>query len=431
MQDTDNQDLFAGVPPPAAQDAAAEPVARRASARFGAVPDREGLGGMTKVDLIDYIEALIRECRQLDSENEFLAWECQNSLTFFSRAANLAHRLNASSMETIFNAAVGEVADHFNCGFAAFFTYTTDPKGFTLASASREDSGVDEYGAKFHPFLTKLFLSRNEPYIIDFNPEMGCLEFEDGELFDCDIPDNWIEVFDTRALVFPLKAKAPGTEDASVTLGGLILGDAGGQLEGRDAETALFFGDLLSSSLHNARLVEKLNELTIIDPLTQIFNRRHLIDELSREMIQAGRQGHKLSLAMIDIDNFKSFNDRYGHVYGDEVIREVAGVLKTDIREGVDLVARYGGEEFVVLMPFTALENAVEVCERLRRKVEERRIGESRGRFRRVEMGVTCSFGVAQHVMGESLEKFIDRADGAMYRAKMNGRNLVESASTK
>ncbi len=427
MQETEDQDLFAGVPTPAASEAGPEPVATRASARFGAVPDRSGLGGMSKSELVEYAEALIRECRQLDSENEFLAWEYQNSLTFFSRAANLAHRLNASSLETIVNAAIDEVADHFNCGFAALFVYNTEPRGFSLVRASRAGSGVESYDGRHHEFLAKLFISRSEPYIIDYNPEMGCLEFEDGECSSDDIPENWVETFDTRALVFPLKALAPTGEDA-VTLGGLILGDAGGHLEGRDAETALFFADLLSSSLYNARLVEKLNELTIVDPLTHIFNRRHLIAELTREMIQAGRQGHRLSIAMIDIDNFKSFNDKFGHVYGDEVIREVAGVLKRDVREGVDLVARYGGEEFVVLMPFTALENATDVCERLRRKVEERGIGQSRGRFRRVEVGVTCSFGAAQYIVGESVEQFIDRADGAMYRAKMSGRNTVVAA---
>ncbi len=141
-------------------------------------------------------------------------------------------------------------------------------------------------------------------------------------------------------------------------------------------------------------------------------------------MSLADRHSHDLSIVMLDIDYFKVFNDTYGHIYGDEVLREVAALLKNGLRTGGDVPARFGGEEFLLVMPYTALETAVEVAERLRRAIRDHRI-----RFAHVDLGVTCSFGVAQYVSGESLERFIDRADTALYQAKNGGRDQVVAAT--
>ncbi len=380
------------------------------------------LAAMPHNALVEYVEALQKECDYLDNENKFLNWEFQNSLSFFSRAATLAHQLNAAPLETIIDVATTEVAAFFKCSFSAFYIYSPESAAFRLARSSAGPDALPPFQEK-EAFFRKLFLSRGESYIVDHDANRNCLVFEDGETFDSDIPENWAALTDSRALVFPLRVPRPDSPEPQF-LGGLILGCAEGKLEGRDAESAQFFVDLLSSSLHNAQLVDKLNALTIIDPLTNIFNRRHLLSQLDSAMILARRLGHELCISMADIDLFKRVNDEHGHIYGDEVLRTVAKTLKSGIRAGVDLAARYGGEEFVIVMPFTSLDAATEVSERLRIAIRD-----SRARCGNVELAVTCSFGVAQFVVDDTPEKFIDRADIALYQAKNAGRDRVVSAT--
>lgn len=238
-----------------------------------------------------------------------------------------------------------------------------------------------------------------------------------------DVPEFWFKKLGTRALIFPLYVKRQDGA-APLLLGGLLIGDSRRDLEAKDAEVSVLFSDLLSSSLYNARLVEKLNELTIIEPLTQIYNRRHLFNQLDSAIIQSWRHGHPLSIAMIDIDHFKQFNDVYGHICGDEVLREVAGILKSGVRTGIDIPTRYGGEEFILIMPFTGLDAALDVADRLRKAIKAHVV-----RFEGQELSVTCSFGVAEYNGDEYSEKFIERADVSLYQAKNNGRDQVCAAT--
>ncbi len=417
MQNPTDSQLFDGVPPPDGHNADA---AARAtpSGRFRAAPNRAELEAMPHNELIDYTETMQKELYRLDKENAFISWEHRSSLLFFSRIANIAHRLNSAKLDTVVNVAIDDVAGHFKCGAAAFFIYNQESRRFDLIRATRDASDLAGYGER-EVFLSKLFISRDEPHIVNCNVEGRYLEFENGEISYGDFPENWPEIFKTRALVFPLKVQTADGVDAA-PLGGVVFGDAGETLEERDAEEALLFAELLSFSMHNVRLLERLNALAIIDPLTNIYNRRHFLEQLDMAMSLANRQGHDLCIAMIDIDYFKIFNDDYGHVYGDKVLREVATVLKNGIREAGDVAARYGGEEFILIMPFANLKNAVEVAERLRSAIWAHRIS-----FDHTTAGVTCSFGVTQYVSGEDLEAFIDRADIALYRAKKNGRNRV------
>jgi diguanylate cyclase (GGDEF)-like protein len=122
---------------------------------------------------------------------------------------------------------------------------------------------------------------------------------------------------------------------------------------------------------------------------------------------------------MMDVDNFKSYNDTYGHLVGDKVLRSIANVLKETVR-AVDLVARYGGEEFSVLLPKTGWEGAHIVAERIRQRVEKLAIPVVDQITR-----VTVSIGVAEYDGTEKAESFIDRADQALYRAKVEGKNKV------
>ncbi len=171
----------------------------------------------------------------------------------------------------------------------------------------------------------------------------------------------------------------------------------------------------------NARLHQKTVELSLTDPLTNVANRRHLFQKLEMESSRAQRFGTELSLLMIDIDHFKLYNDRHGHLAGDDVLRAVGGVLMRNVRR-IDTVARYGGEEFVVILPQIRRHEAVLVGEKLRRTISQLGFTSSNGQ----RESVTISIGVA-HSPGDAREtrELIARADAALYAAKNGGRNRL------
>ena len=171
----------------------------------------------------------------------------------------------------------------------------------------------------------------------------------------------------------------------------------------------------------------KLQQLSELDALTGIANRRRFEDTLTREWRRATRDQLPLSLVMIDIDYFKNYNDAYGHQLGDECLRRVATEIREAITRPGDLVARYGGEEFAAILPSTPAKGAFAVAELLRLRVE--RIAT---RHQTSPLGVvTISVGVASMTPGESFAKetLVAAADGALYAAKRAGRNRVETAN--
>lgn len=159
-----------------------------------------------------------------------------------------------------------------------------------------------------------------------------------------------------------------------------------------------------------------------IDPLTGLYNRRAFLERAADEMRRARRYNKPLSLAMIDLDHFKAINDRWGHAIGDQVLVAFADILKNHMR-GVDVVARVGGEEFVMLMTETAYEDAMQVAERIRKDIKASLL-----HIDGTELGWTASLGVTVLDAGEdSISAALVRADRALYQAKQNGRDRVES----
>jgi diguanylate cyclase len=161
-----------------------------------------------------------------------------------------------------------------------------------------------------------------------------------------------------------------------------------------------------SQAVEISRLVSRLEGLARTDPLTGVPNRRVWEEELPRELERARRIGRPLCVAMLDLDNFKGYNDRFGHQAGDRVLKEAASAWRAQVRS-TDLLARYGGEEFALLLPACALEDAVNIIERLRGVTPQ----------------VTCSVGVASWDFHETPSELIERADQALYAAKAQGRN--------
>ncbi len=169
----------------------------------------------------------------------------------------------------------------------------------------------------------------------------------------------------------------------------------------------------------------KLQELSITDGLTGVYNQRFFYEKLAEEIKRAERYGHPLSLIMSDIDHFKHYNDAHGHVEGDNALSGVASCVRRNVRD-LDIVARYGGEEFSVILPETGKKEAVDVAERIRRCMQvqpfPRKDAQTCG-------NLTISLGVAAFPDDAADPKgLVEKADAALYRAKSNGRNRVEEA---
>ncbi|MBN1793529.1 MAG: GGDEF domain-containing protein [Candidatus Omnitrophica bacterium] len=172
--------------------------------------------------------------------------------------------------------------------------------------------------------------------------------------------------------------------------------------------------------MQRIQLYERVQQLALTDGLTGVYVRRHFRERLDEEMKRAKRRKTPLTLLMVDLDHFKSYNDQFGHLVGDVLLREVAGILNDNIRE-IDLVARYGGEEFSILLLDTALEHAILVAERIRSQTAKRT-------FRAYDetLTLTLSIGLAQFPLhADSEDELIEAADRALYQAKATGRNRV------
>jgi diguanylate cyclase len=168
--------------------------------------------------------------------------------------------------------------------------------------------------------------------------------------------------------------------------------------------------------------LEAVRTESFTDPLTTLSNRKFFDQALAKAMAEAKAKNEPLSLLMTDVDHFKSFNDKYGHLTGDQVLRLVALAVKQNVK-GRDTAARYGGEEFVIALPNTALQSAITVADHIRRAVMTKELmkrssGERLGR-------VTVSIGAAVLRPNDTAQTLIERADNCLYAAKRNGRNRV------
>ena len=168
--------------------------------------------------------------------------------------------------------------------------------------------------------------------------------------------------------------------------------------------------------------VRQLEEMTLVDPLTKLFNRRHFDRAIDTEIARARRYKLDLCMIMVDVDFFKRINDTYGHIIGDEVLGHVGEVLVSQARKS-DIVVRYGGEEFAVILPETAFEFAGAVAERMRKTLESQPVAFGDG----VVISVTASMGCSTLAETDTPRSMMERADAALYRAKQNGRNRVET----
>ena len=207
--------------------------------------------------------------------------------------------------------------------------------------------------------------------------------------------------------------------DITISIFPLILGHAGIWFAG-------VIGIIIAGNWLN-RAYETIREQALFDSLTKIPNRRNFADTIAREFLRCQRDKNQISLIMCDIDNFKSYNDTYGHSKGDICLKKVAQCIKNSLKRPSDFCARYGGEEFIVLLPDTSASGARYVAERIRSNIEEMKIPHKNSLPAKVvtlSLGVTTSDGVTLD-SAASYQRSIKNADIELYRAKKLGKNQV------
>lgn len=181
-------------------------------------------------------------------------------------------------------------------------------------------------------------------------------------------------------------------------------------------------GDFASSVIVSARKYEEAEKLSVIDELTRLYNLRYLQQKMKEEIDRGKRYGRAFSVIMIDIDHFKNFNDKNGHLTGNKALMDLALIIRENIRS-VDLPARYGGEEFVIVLPETSKKGALETANKLMKSI---RAAKFIGEENQPGGKLTISAGVATYLEdGEDYESVLGAADKRLYLAKANGRNQV------
>jgi len=185
-----------------------------------------------------------------------------------------------------------------------------------------------------------------------------------------------------------------------------------------DLQSLESVADICANSIQNAHYVERVKQLAYLDGLTGIFNRRFFELRISEEIERARRYGTGMAVIMADIDQFKLLNDEFGHLLGDEVLRQVSSIFHQQVRK-IDVVCRYGGEEFAILLTQTNAQQALTIAEKLRRQVET-------WQFPGVPRAITISAGIAAFpTHGKSRDEIVRAADNGLYVAKQSGRNRV------
>jgi diguanylate cyclase (GGDEF)-like protein len=213
-----------------------------------------------------------------------------------------------------------------------------------------------------------------------------------------------------------------GLVSFGVTLGVLVLESARDHaFNSLSQRTLESMADICATAIQNAQHVERVRQLAYLDGLTGIFNRRFFEMRIAEEIERAKRFNANLSILMVDIDQFKRLNDEFGHLLGDEVLRQVSSIFSDHLRK-IDVVCRYGGEEFAVLLPETNAQSALQVAEKLRRLVEN-------WPFPGVARPITVSAGTATFPENGGIrDDLVKAADAALYAAKQAGRNCVRTA---
>jgi len=224
---------------------------------------------------------------------------------------------------------------------------------------------------------------------------------------------------DKKTLVLPLKSE--GKE-----VGAIAAKSTEYEITQKDTDYLTQLAGQIATTINRANVYAEILKHATLDALTGFYNRRQLEERLKQEVSNAKRQKAPLCGIMTDIDFFKSVNDNYGHAAGDLVLKTIAKIIRGQLRE-YDIAGRYGGEEFSILLPFTKIEEAKMVAERLRKSIENKTIDISKVNpdSEVKNLNITLSLGIYEMTEHDNDEDLLKKADKALYQAKNTGRNKV------
>ncbi|MBI1911606.1 MAG: sensor domain-containing diguanylate cyclase [Deltaproteobacteria bacterium] len=334
--------------------------------------------------------AVISELEDRNRENNILRE--MDDLLQSSRTFEEAYKVINSSAQQLFPDKSGSI-----CLLAASRNYSEEVSvwGVKKSSCTHEACNPDDCWA----------LRRGQPHLVNDSNSVRCTHISGSE--KC----NYMCV--------PLSAK-------SEALGVFYL-ESPESIDWRVEELAIRISRHISLAISNLRLNEKLHIQSVQDPLTGLYNRRHMAVSLERELHRAARKKNQLGVMMLDIDYFKRFNDTFGHHAGDVILKELGIFFKKHLRKD-DIACRYGGEEFTIILPEASLESSMQKAQWLLEQIKHL-IVEHHGR----SLGsITLSIGVAAFPEnGRSCEELLAAADKALYIAKKQGRDRVITAKDK
>ncbi len=294
-------------------------------------------------------------------------------------------------------------------------------KRTTGSDQDAEDAGQAAQGVRFGEGLTGRAAERRKPLFI----RDGACDPRAAAEEQAEWPESggrWGREPSFALLLVPLVA-------GNQTLGVIQFErDAPGTFTRRDLSRIQALASQAAATLANVRAHRDIYSQAVTDALTGLHNRRHMQTVLAGECRRAQRYGHPLSVIMLDVDGFKSYNDTYGHVQGDALLRMLAGILQAGVR-GVDSVGRFGGEEFVVVLPETPADEAYQAAERLRLAVARASFPGHAG-VPDAAVCKTISLGLATFPdITQDVQALVALADSALYRAKRGGRNQTVQAT--
>lgn len=231
--------------------------------------------------------------------------------------------------------------------------------------------------------------------------------------------ENTIFTEDRKTLALPLKSE-------SKEVGVLVAKSTGDKISDKDVEYLTQISSQIATTINRANVYAEILKHATLDALTGFYNRNQLEERIKQEVANAKRQKAPLCGIMTDIDYFKNVNDTYGHAVGDLVLKDIAKIIRGQLRE-YDIAGRYGGEEFSILLPFTKIEEAQKVAERLRASIENKVVDISKVNpdSETKTIQVTISLGIYEMQENDNDEDLLKKADKALYQAKNTGRNKV------
>ncbi|MCX7831434.1 MAG: sensor domain-containing diguanylate cyclase [Actinobacteria bacterium] len=316
--------------------------------------------------------------------------------------------LSKEKQHEVLNAIMNEALKVLNCPAGSIALYDPKTRSFSLvtsAGLTKHILAIQRWKPRKGGLTFAIIESKEQPFVL-----------EDTEKTDFDLNP----LIRKEKIRFIAANKLMAQDDL---LGILYVDDfKPRKMSEHEKKTLELFAQIAGLALEKFRLIEANREMALTDSLTGLNNHRYFHERITQEISRARRYRKNLSLLMIDVDNFKKYNDANGHLTGDDALKRISTIIKENIR-AADVAVRYGGEEFMVILPETAKEQALMVAERIRLSVEkEPFIGEDALPGKKL----TVSIGVATFPEDSEIkDELIKKADDAMYAAKLRGKNCV------